>query len=368
MSDINKNHLFNTPESLRENLERKVPGLLQKFNVPGLGISLIREGKIFSNLAFGVKNSSVNTAVTTDTIFEAASLSKPLFAYAALKLIQDGRIDLDAPLSSYLPEPYLPQDPLAEQISIRHVLSHTSGFPNWRSNGEPLKVFFQPGERYSYSGEGYVYLQTVLEELFKQPLEEYLQENLLVPLGMLNSTYLWEQENNEHLAVGHDEEGQPRKVRLWPKVNAAASLHTTSADYARFICEMLKSEADSPISLSPQIKEMMLTPQVPVNDSTSWHKDWPREKVVPNQQVSWGLGWGLQTSQEGTSFWQWGDNTYYQAYVCAFPEQQSGLLILSNGKNGQRLIRAILKELIRLESPGLLWQDQLHEYQERQFK
>jgi CubicO group peptidase (beta-lactamase class C family) len=364
----NKNLLLKNPDALVGNLENNIPGLLESCKVPGIVIGLIREAEVFKNLAFGVKNSTLKNAVTTRTIFEGASLSKPLFAYAALKLIDQGLIDLDTPLSNYLPEPYLPDETLAQQISMRHVLSHTTGFPNWRSDGEPLKVFFQPGDRYSYSGEGYVYLQKVLEHLLQQPLEDYLQQNLLGPLGMSNSSYIWNQVENEQLAPGHDEEGQVRKVRLWTEVNAAASLHTTVNDYTRFICEMLKTNSDLPESLNQQTREWMLTRQVQVNDSTSWHKDWPREKFKTNEKVGWGLGWGLQSAEDGESFWQWGDNSFYQAYVCGYPEQQSGLLILTNGKNGQKLIRSILKDIIGLKSPGLEWQDHLHQIQDKPSK
>ena len=362
------NLLKNDPETLVKNLNKIIPGLLQKFKVPGLSISLIQEAQIFCSLSYGLINSSRTKPVTTQTIFEAASLSKPLFALAALKLSEKGLVELDTPLYSYLPEPYLPEEPLADRITMRQVLSHMTGFPNWRPDGEALKVFFKPGERFSYSGEGFVYLQTVLEYLLSQPLEEYLQQNLLLPLGMHKSSFIWQQKDNEDIAYGHDEHAKPREIRLWPKINSAASLHTTSTDYARFICSILDPAKNQPASLNPQLQKMMLTRQVPVNDSTSWHKDWPREKIRTNDRVGWGLGWGIQNSGDGESFWQWGDNTWYQAYACGFQEQKNGLVILTNGKNGQKLIRHILKNIIGIEAPGLEWQDQLHEYQKIQSK
>lgn len=92
--------------------------------------------------------------VSADTVFEAASLSKPVFAFGVLLLAQEGIIDLDRPLASYLPAPYLPAEPGAAVITARMVLEHTTGLPNWRPKGEPLALLRQPGTRFGYSGEG----------------------------------------------------------------------------------------------------------------------------------------------------------------------------------------------------------------------
>src|SRR6185295_2724162 len=93
------------------------------------------------------------------TIFEAASISKPIVALGALDLVRRGALSLDTPLDAYLPEPYLPVDRRASTITARMVLGHTTGFPNWRPRGEPLALLRDPGTRFGYSGEGYVYLQ-----------------------------------------------------------------------------------------------------------------------------------------------------------------------------------------------------------------
>src|SRR5205085_228501 len=112
--------------------------------------------------------------VNTETIFEAASLSKPVSAYAALKLCDKGLLKLDEPLSNYLPEPYIADDPRIKLVTMRHVLTHTPGFPNWRRNAT-LNFINNPGEKFSYSGEGFVYLQAVVEHITRQPLQEYIK-------------------------------------------------------------------------------------------------------------------------------------------------------------------------------------------------
>src|SRR5207248_1472461 len=112
-----------------------------------------------------VKHAASKETVDMDTVFEAGSTSKPVFAYAVLKLCEKGVMNLDTPLTKYTSRRFLEADPRLELITARHVLSHTTGFQNWRSKEEPLKIHFTPGEKWSYSGEGYGYLQSVVTQL-----------------------------------------------------------------------------------------------------------------------------------------------------------------------------------------------------------
>src|SRR5271167_1564548 len=122
---------------------------------------VIRNGKTTWVHGFGIKESTTGQPVTVETVFEAASLSKPVFAYGVLKLVEQGKLGLDVPLTTYLPKPYIAGDERLAKITARIVLSHRTGFPNW------------PGERFSYSGEGYIYLQRVVEKITGKPLNEY---------------------------------------------------------------------------------------------------------------------------------------------------------------------------------------------------
>ncbi len=143
---------------LAANLEKIVPRLMRDGDVSGLSVALIKNGEIVWHRGFGVKNAETKEPVGDDTVFEAASLSKTVFAYAVLKMVEDGKLDLDAALSEYLPAPYIENDARLNLITARRVLSHTTGFPNWRASGKPLQIYFTPGERFSYSGEGFIYL------------------------------------------------------------------------------------------------------------------------------------------------------------------------------------------------------------------
>ena len=156
-------------------LEERIPRITHEANVPGLSIALIRNGETAWAHGFGVMNTETRQPVKPETVFEGCSLSKPVFAYAALKLCETGRLALDRPLSLHLPNPYVPNDPRVQKMTMRQALAHTSGFPNWRPDcwdsegwdpeGGLLQTYFEPGERFSYSGEGYMYVQHVVEHV-----------------------------------------------------------------------------------------------------------------------------------------------------------------------------------------------------------
>src|SRR4030095_8510889 len=147
-------------------LEQRLPAVLaQATTVPGVSMALVADAKLLWRGAVGVKDFASRAPVEHDTIFEAGSVSKTVFAYAVLKLCERGVLNLDTPLTKYTSQRFLEGDPRLDLITARHVLSHTSGFPNFRSEKEPLKIYFTPGEKWSYSGEGYCYLQSVVTHL-----------------------------------------------------------------------------------------------------------------------------------------------------------------------------------------------------------
>src|SRR6516225_4543414 len=163
-------------------LDKSLPDLMAKGAVTGLSIALIRDRTTYWVHSFGVRDAKSGQPVTEETIFEAASLSKPVFAYGVLKLVDQGKLDLDTPLTRYLSPPYIDGDDRLENITARYVLSHRTGFPNWRGDGNALTIRFTPGERFSYSGEGFVYLQKVVEKVTCRALTDYMPAALLEPL------------------------------------------------------------------------------------------------------------------------------------------------------------------------------------------
>jgi CubicO group peptidase (beta-lactamase class C family) len=331
-----------------ELLQKRLPELLKEAQVPGLALALIRDGKIYWIHNFGVRDAKTGQPVTDETIFEAASLSKPVFAYGVLKLVDSGKLDLDKPLSTYLPKPYIEGDPRLEKITARVVMSHRTGFPNWRGNGNALMIRFTPGERFSYSGEGFVYLQKVLEAVTGNSLNEYMQEAVFGPLGMTGSSYVWRADYDARTAKGHDGGGEPGEKDKPKEANAASSLHTTTGDYARFLQALLDGKG-----LKPETVRAMEKPQIAVDPECRNCTDRAPKELSKN--LFWGLGVGIQETRDGESLWHWGDNGAFKAYLVIYPKQKFGMVLFANGENGLSIAQEIVRAAIGGEQPALSW-------------
>jgi CubicO group peptidase (beta-lactamase class C family) len=331
-------------------LEQTIPPLMAQGDIPGLSIALVRNAEVVWSRGFGVKNVETKKAVDDNTVFEAASLSKPVFAYAVMKLVDSGKIDLDTPLSKYLPGTYdVGDDPRLNQITARRVLSHTTGFPNWRPRGDKtLKIHFTPGDRFSYSGEGFVYLARVVEHITGESLDVFMKKAVLDPLGMKSSSFIWIDNYETLKTFSHNSLGAVSGRNKPEKANAAASLHTTATDYARFVAAIIKGAG-----LKPATARMMLTPQISVAEAGSNNLNRPNPKL--SSTISWGLGWGLEKTDDGMAFWHWGDNGDTKAYVEAFEKQQTGLVMFANSATGLSILPEVVGEALGGQHASLTW-------------
>jgi CubicO group peptidase (beta-lactamase class C family) len=333
-------------------------------NVVGLSIALVGDAtdvgqpKVAWRRGFGLKDKASGERVTPDTVFQAASVSKPVFAYAMLKASADGLLDLDTPLTAYHPEPYIPDDPRLQQITARHVLCHTPGLPNWRPKDQPLRIHLPAGERFAYSGEGYVYLQRVVEHVSGQPLDEWMRSFLLDPLGMRRSSYVWLDAYESQAARGHDAEGSPNEPSRMRAPNAAYSLYTTATELAHLVAVLLQPP-DNPACLTGDQVTQMLTPQVPVNDA-GFDVERPTARVQPHERVSWGLGWGLQQTPCGKAFWHWGDNGDFHAFVMGALQQKRGLVCMTNCERGRALWADLFGLVFGGTQPAISWLSSLY--------
>lgn len=306
-------------------LEPAIPDLMAQVHVPGLSIALVDDATVVWSRGFGLKKAGTAESVDTDTIFQAASLSKPLFAYAVLEMVERGELALDTPLTAYLPAPCVAGDPLLDMITARRVLCHMTGWPNWRPDGQPLVRDRVPGRRFGYSGEGYLYLQRVVERLFGRPLDAYMKETVLDPLNMAHSSYAWATPGDPVVATGHDRAGKPSDPFTAAEPESASSLYTTPGDFARFLCAMMITD-DEPRRPRPESIAEMLRPQIRLN-----------------RAVSWGLGWGLEETGVGRACWHWGDNPGYKSFALAFPDMRAGLVVMTNGDGGVALWEPIVR-------------------------
>ncbi len=327
--------------------ETQIPKLMAAANVPGVSVAVIHDAQVVWRRGFGFSDAGTKVPVDHETVFQAASMSKPVFAYVALKLCEKGVIGLDIPLTSYASEPFLIGDPRLDLITPRLVLSHSSGFQNFRSRGAPLRINFPPGSRYAYSGEGYYFLQSVITHLtgrtnrsdcakFEADLEvcatdigEFLTTNSLVPFGMNLSRYVVDETSDRHAATAHDENGKPlpKSKASGPAITryaAMGGLHTTPTDYARFMIEILNPKAPDNFRLKKETIAEMLRPHVKIDDG-------PRPSA-------WGLGWQLQ---DNGLINHGGDNRGFHCHAIASPKTKSGLVVMTNGENGYRIIQEL---------------------------
>ena len=316
------------------------PVALAEAPVPGLAVALVDStGDIWVG-AYGVADVSSGRPVSPGTVFEAASITKPVVALGILGLVGEGVLDLDRPLDTYLGAPYLPTEGRAAAITARMVLGHTTGFPNWRPRGQPLTLLRDPGTRFGYSGEGYVYLQKVVEHLTRAPLDRLIEERVLTPLGMTDTALVWRDALEPRVAVGHNKGGSavPKEKPL--RANAAWSLHTTAPDLARFVGAMIRPTppgngipADVTREVTAHFADSLLRPHITLHGS-----------------LAWGLGWGLHHGSAGEDlFWHWGDNVGYKAFIAGSRPRGLGIAVLTNGNAGlaaaERLVKAALPSL-----------------------
>jgi CubicO group peptidase (beta-lactamase class C family) len=301
----------------RGDLGRTVERASERAGVQGVAVALVERGEVAWSEGFGGCRGDGRGRIGAETVFAVASLSKPPFAHLVVRLADRGLLDLDTPLAELYPEPYDAygldqQAPEPKQITARHVLSHTSGLGNWEDE-DIGRIGFAPGSRWHYSGEGYVYLQAVVEHLTGSPLEQVAAAEVFRPLGMRSTGYLWERASPGADACSFE-------GREFTRASAAFSLHTTAADYARFVVDTLESAVGG----------MLLAPQVEIDDS-----------------LGWGLGWGLAGDVVSRDIvWHWGEMDHFTCAAVASRAQRRGLVCLTNGDEGVAACAEILAETL----------------------
>jgi CubicO group peptidase (beta-lactamase class C family) len=348
-------------------------------SVPGVSVAVLERDRVTAH-GLGVTRAGGTEVVNGDTVFEAASLSKPVFAYLVLRLAADGAIDLDRPLGEYLPLPN-PADDAARPMTARHVLSHTTGWRNWRiARDHSLTADFAPGSRFGYSGEGYYFLQRVVERVTGRGILRLTRERIFEPLGMRRSSYMSRPDLEVNRAEPHTNRGVPiesfntrvsrgmreraasasRSMDDWthedaeraaPAVNpnspvfpnfllpnVAGSLLTTANDYALFLRHLLGG-SDTPTG-GRAVLDRMLVPQITLNEA-----------------IRWGLGVGLQSPGAGRpdQLWHWGDSGGVKAFVLGDPAAGTAVVVFTNGNGGRAVYERAVRAVRGEDQPAFLW-------------
>jgi D-alanyl-D-alanine-carboxypeptidase/D-alanyl-D-alanine-endopeptidase len=315
---------------------------MQAADVPGLGISLFNNNRTVYKRTFGSTRIVNGHPMQPDTVFYGASLSKPVFSVLVMQLAEEGLLDLDRPLVHYLQHMHkykqaanwwkdfweLEEDPRHRLITARMCLNHTSGLPNWRWH-EPemkLRLKFTPGAMYSYSGEGYCFLQDVVERITNRSLEQLARDRIFRPLDMRNSSYVWQYRFDHNFCFGHTREGE-----IFPKdkdngARAASTLETTLDDYTTFLEAVLLKKL-----LSTNSTDEMFTPQVRIRTMKQFGPLAAEETDrYDDIGLSYGLGWGLVNTPYGRASFKEGHGSGFSHYCVLFPCNKSGMLIMSN--------------------------------------
>jgi CubicO group peptidase (beta-lactamase class C family) len=358
-------------------LLRQMPRLLELASVPGLGLGVVEMGRIWTR-GFGRAVEDPAQPASPETVFEAASLGKPIFAYAVLRLVDAKLLQLDKPLYEYLPVPEASSARM-RRVTVRQVLSHTTGLPNWRQQPGPLEPAEEPGKKFSYSGEAYFYLQRVVEAVTGKPFSRVMQEQVFKPFDMKESSYVWLPEFETRMAAGYD--GQQNRLDVqaaigrrtlaiaqqwgiplldwryqdsaravplvnpqWPVLplymvpNAATSLLTTVSDYTKFLSRVVAPPGSRGLELSAQTRKAMTTPEVRLNSA-----------------LFWGLGWGIQRDEHGEVLWHWGANNSFRNFVIADPPNDRAVVVFTNSENGPRLYERVILAVTGHDHPAFLW-------------
>jgi CubicO group peptidase (beta-lactamase class C family) len=342
-------------------MEAAIEKILANASVAGLSCAVINDSKTAYVKAFGFRNKKQETRNDKETIFSAASFSKTAFACLVLKLAEQGKIDLDKPLAEYLRQPLdaypkyadLKGDERYKKISARIVLSHQTGFPNWRFLTEEgrLRFLFDPGTRYSYSGEGVGLLQMVVEEITGRGLEELAREMVFDPLGMTRTSYVWREEFDKNYAWPHDEFERPRMKERRSEADAAGSMQTTAQDYARLLEGILQAK-----NFSRAAVEQMLTPQVAITSERMFGPgSWRDTEGNKGIRLSWCLGWGRFDSKYGRAFFHTGHEVGFQNYTVTYADAGIGVVLLSNSDNFESVAREIVSVIIGPDESPFDW-------------
>ncbi|HWN06325.1 MAG TPA: serine hydrolase domain-containing protein [Steroidobacteraceae bacterium] len=327
-------------------LNRHVPVLMREMHVPGVSMAIIQRGEVAWAQAFGVSDARTSDAVTTDTVFEACSMSKPVLALVAMQLVQEGRLELDTPLVTYLGRDYLPDQPDHRRITARMALAHRTGLPNWRAGyaemGGPLTLEFAPGSEYTYSGEGILFLQRVVEAITDEPLDRLAQERLFTPLGLVRTSFVWTEALERDLASGHRDDGSFKDRTRYREPNAAYSLYTTPTEFARLMLTLQHPELLGDRALTSESIELMLERQLRLDDDDSN----PRPGLARPVAAYRALGWSLDVTPEGDIVQHSGSNSSgFKAFGQFNPAKGSGILIFANGDGGYGLRAAIIEAI-----------------------
>ncbi|MFQ6601153.1 serine hydrolase [Flavobacterium sp. C3NV] len=314
-----------TKSSIFDN-DQEIEKWLKQNNVPTLGIGIINNGKLQQIKVFGELKKGVTAPF--NTIWNVASLTKPVTAIVALKLASSGKLDLDEPLYKYWTDPDIASDPNTKLLTTRIILSHQTGFPNWRFMNESGKLDFKfkPGTKHQYSGEGFEYLRKALEKKFNKTLPQLADELIIKPLKMMDTKFVWNDITDvSRYAIGYDNKGNAYEPAKNKTANAADDLLTTIEDYSIFLCSVMNSDG-----LSQKVFDDMISHQ-----------------VETKKNKYFGLGFEIyDLGNDNYALSHGGADQGVQTIFLLLPKTKQGLVIFTNVDDGYKVYEKIVNHYL----------------------
>jgi CubicO group peptidase (beta-lactamase class C family) len=320
-------HQFNAAATRQ--VDQFITAYQNYYDIPGVSLALIKDGKLVYHKTYGVKNTFTREKVDDNTLFEAASITKPVFAFAVQRLAERGVIDLDKPLYEYLPNPDIAYDDRYKLITARHVLTHRTGFPNWREG--KLTIKFTPGTDYGYSGEGFEYLKHVVQTITGKKVEQVLKEEVIEPMGLYHTFFSENDSLKKMVAYGHFD-NLPSQNDLPKNPGMAYSMHTEAKIFTKFMLYLLEQKG-----LKPQTYDTML----------SKHSEYKIDPGDEKPKVPTYMGMSLEVRETpyGKSFGHGGNNGDFQCLFEVYKDLKMGYAVFTNSNNGYFMLKE-LRELL----------------------
>jgi CubicO group peptidase (beta-lactamase class C family) len=341
-------------------VDSTVAAAMQREQVPGLALAIINHGQLVYLRAYGERSVATHAPLTTHSTLYAASFTKTMFARLVLQLVDEHRLDLDTPVVHYTGaldtvEKWsdIASDPRHRLITARMLLSHTAGFANFRflNPDGKLHIFFTPGSRYAYSGEGLNLLQYVIERITGTSLTVLMRDRVFAPLGMTGTSMVWDSTFAKDLALGHDSTGAVIGHSKRSAPRAAGSADTNIEDMARYMLAVLRGTG-----LSAESQRAMFTPQVRIRSD---HQFPTLDTLTTSRDdgiaLSYGLGWVLFSSPHGPAFFKEGADDVTRNHMLAFAGPQSAMIVMTNSGNGNRLFPTLFTALLGDRHSPWVW-------------
>jgi CubicO group peptidase (beta-lactamase class C family) len=329
-----KGVLFDLNPSNTTQIDQFIETYQKYYNIPGVSFALIKDGKLVYHKTYGVRNTITGEKVEEQTLFEAASITKPVFAFAVERLADRGIINLDKPLYEYLPYKDIENDERYKLITARHVLTHRTGFPNWRwmNPDNKLTIKFTPGTGYGYSGEGFEYLKLVVEKITGKKVEQVLQEEVIEPIGLYHTWFSKNDSLAKVKANGHFQK-LPTEADMPDSPGMAYSMHTEAKIFTRFMLYLLEQKG-----LKPETYETVL----------SKHSEYNYDKDDDKPKVPTYMGMSLEIRETpfGKSFGHGGNNGDFKCLFEVYKDLKMGYVMFTNSNTSDPLLENLRKFLV----------------------